>query len=98
MHSGQSLDFEHFTTVFNEVGTYVIKVESATGKTIEINLFSAFPNNERNPQIEDLNSYTITLNADAPKADRIFEALLVVVIIALIFLLADWMVYSHEQF
>ncbi len=86
------------TYTLDEVGTYVVKVESATGKTIEINLFSAFPNNERNPQIEDLNSYTITLNADAPKADRIFEALLVVVIIALIFLLADWMVYSHEQF
>ena len=86
------------TYTLDEVGTYVVKVESATGKTIEINLFSAFPSNERNPQIEDLNSYTITLNADAPKADRIFEALLVVVIIALIFLLADWMVYSHEQF
>ena len=24
VHSGQSLDFEHFTTVFNEVGTYVV--------------------------------------------------------------------------
>ena len=91
-----SLDIQ--TYELKEVGTYEISVELATGQTRKLNVFSAFPSKERTPLVEDETSYTITLNANAPKADRIFEALLVVVIIALVFLLADWMIYSHEQF
>ena len=91
-----SLDIQ--TYELKEVGTYEISVELATGQTRKLNVFSAFPSKERTPLVEDEKSYTITLNANAPKADRIFEALLVVVIIALVFLLADWMIYSHEQF
>ena len=81
-----------------EVGTYEIKVDLATGKTRELNIFSSFPKNERNPLVEDLNTYTITLKDELQKADRIFEGLIVVVVLALVFLLADWMIYSHEQF
>ena len=91
-----SLDIQ--TYELKEVGTYEISVELATGQTRKLNVFSAFPSKERTPVVEDQNVYSISLNASAPKADRIFEALLVVVIIALVFLLADWMIYSHEQF
>ena len=91
-----AIDIETYT--LNEVGTYSVKVDLATGKSRNINIFSAFPLEERNPNVIEENIYSIVLNTEAPKADRIFEALLVVVIISLILLLADWMLYSHEQF
>ena len=86
------------TYKLKEVGTYSIKVKLATGETKNINIFSSFPKDERVPLIEDKNMYRISISEGAKKADRIFDALLVVVIIALIFLLADWMIYGHEQF
>ena len=91
-----AIDIETYT--LNEVGTYSVMVDLATGKSRKINIFSAFPLEERNPNVIEENIYSIVLNTEAPKADRIFEALLVVVIISLILLLADWMLYSHEQF
>ena len=81
-----------------EVGTYSVSVDLATGKTRNIKLFSSFPFNEGNPVVEDENEYTLVLSEKLAKADRIFESLIIVVVIALIFLLADWMIYSHEQF
>ena len=91
-----AIDIETYT--LNEVGTYSVNVDLATGKSRKINIFSAFPLEERNPNVVEENTYSIVLNTEVPKADRIFEALLVVVIISLILLLADWMLYSHEQF
>lgn len=86
------------TYKLREVGTYSVKVELATGETKNLNIFSAFPQDERIPFIEEQKTYSISIKENVSKADRVFEALLVVVIIALIFLLADWMIYSYEQF
>ena len=82
----------------DEVGTYSITVELANNKTRKINIFSSFPVNERVPVSIDENTYSISISADAPKADFAFNALLSTLIVALILLLADWMLYSHEQF
>ena len=82
----------------DEVGTYSITVELANNKTRKINIFSSFPVNERVPVSIDENTYSIIISADAPKADFVFNALLSTLIVALILLLADWMLYSHEQF
>ena len=82
----------------DEVGTYSITVELANNKTRKINIFSSFPVNERVPVSVDENTYSIIITADAPKADFVFNALLSTLIVALILLLADWMLYSHEQF
>ena len=81
-----------------EVGTYSIDVELATGKSRNINIFSSFPDEERVPVVEDENSYSVVLSENMPKADRIFEGLIVVLIVSLVFLLTDWILYSHEQF
>lgn len=81
-----------------EVGTYSITVELSNNKTRKINLFSSFPLNERVPASVDETTYSIILSEDAPKADYIFKALIAVLIVALILLLTDWMLYSHEQF
>ena len=81
-----------------EVGTYSINVELATGKNREINIFSSFPLSERNLAQEDTNTYSILLDENMPKADRIFEGLIVVLVVSLVFLLTDWILYSHEQF
>ena len=81
-----------------EVGTYSINVELATGKNREINIFSSFPLSERNLAQEDTNTYSILLDGNMPKADRIFEGLIVVLVVSLVFLLTDWILYSHEQF
>ena len=81
-----------------EVGTYSIDVELATGKSRNINIFSSFPDEERAPVVEDENSYSVVLSENMPKADRIFEGLIVVLIVSLVFLLTDWILYSHEQF
>ena len=81
-----------------EVGTYSIDVELATGKSRNINIFSSFPDEERVPVVKDENSYSVVLSENMPKADRIFEGLIVVLIVSLVFLLTDWILYSHEQF
>lgn len=81
-----------------EVGTYSIDVELASGKNRNINIFSSFPTEERAPVVEDENTYSVVLSENMPKADRIFEGLIVVLIVSLVFLLTDWILYSHEQF
>ena len=81
-----------------EVGTYSVKVGLATNQTKEIKLYSAFPENEREPLPEEDRVYSITVNSQATKAVRIFDAILPVVVAACLFLLADWILYSHEQF
>lgn len=81
-----------------EVGTYSIDVELASGKSRNINIFSSFPTEERAPVVEDENTYSVVLSENMPKADRIFEGLIVVLIVSLVFLLTDWILYSHEQF
>ena len=89
-------DLQSYT--LDEVGTYSITVELVNNKTRKINIFSSFPVNERVPVSIDENTYSIIISADAPKADFVFNALLSTLIVALILLLADWMLYSHEQF
>ena len=89
-------DLQSYT--LDEVGTYSITVELVNNKTRKINIFSSFPVNERVPVSVDENTYSIIITADAPKADFVFNALLSTLIVALILLLADWMLYSHEQF
>lgn len=89
-------DLQKYT--LKEVGTYSVEVQLANNKVRKINLFSSFPINERIPVSVDENTYSIIISEDAPKADLVFNALLTVLIIALILLLADWMLYSHEQF
>lgn len=86
------------TYKLKEVGTYSISVKVATGETKKLNLFSAFPEKERVPLVKDEKVYSISIKDNVKKADGIFEVLLVVVIIGLVFLLADWMIYSYEQF
>lgn len=81
-----------------EVGTYSIDVELASGKNRNINIFSSFPTEERAPVVEDKNTYSVVLSENMLKADRIFEGLIVVLIVSLVFLLTDWILYSHEQF
>lgn len=81
-----------------EVGTYSIDVELASGKSRNINIFSSFPTEERAPVVEDENTYSVVLSENMPKADRIFEGLIVALIVSLVFLLVDWILYSHEQF
>ena len=72
-----------------EVGTYSINVELATSKNREINIFSSFPLSERNLAQEDTNTYSILLDE---------KGLIVVLVVSLVFLLTDWILYSHEQF
>ena len=91
-----AVDLKSYT--LEEVGTYSITVELANGKSRKINLFSSFPLNERIPASVDENTYSIIISKEAPKADYIFNALIAVLVVALILLLADWILYSHEQF
>lgn len=91
-----AVDLKSYT--LKEVGTYTITVELANNKTRKINIFSSFPISERVPVSEDENTYSIIISGDTPKADYIFNALIAVLIVALVLLLSDWMLYSHEQF
>lgn len=84
--------------VLDEVGTYSIKVGLVTGKEREMKLFSAFPADERNPLVQDETLHRITVSENTTKAVRIFDAILPMVIVAAVFLLTDWILYSHEQF
>lgn len=81
-----------------EVGSYSMQVKLATGQKKEVKLFSAFPKGEREPLADENRVYSITVNSQATKAVRIFDAILPVVVAACLFLLTDWILYSHEQF
>ena len=89
-------DIQSYT--LEEVGTYSIKVGLATGKEKMINLFSAFPSQEREPLSKEDDVYQMSINSQTKKAVRIFDAILPMVIVASAFLVTDWIIYSHEQF
>lgn len=81
-----------------EVGTYQVEVELVTGKTREMNLFASFPQDERLPKPLDNKTRTIVVDSQADKANRLYDAVLPMVIVAVVFLLTDWILYGHEQF
>ena len=84
--------------VLEEVGTYQIEVSLLTGKTRTMKLYSAFPTSESKPLPVAEQVFKITVDSQATKAVRLFDAILPVAIVAALFLLTDWIIYSHEQF
>ena len=90
------VDIQEF--VLEEVGAYDIEVTSALGEKKQLRLYSAFPSSESAPSSVFPGTASILLGEEREKANRIFDAILPLAIVAALFLLADWMIYGHEQF
>ena len=88
------------TYKLTEVGKYVINFSDILGSKRSINIYSAYPLEERDPTPSDESSSReiVYLGDSEGKADSIYDDILPVVIVAVIFFLADWILYGHEQF
>lgn len=91
---------DYYEYTFSECGTYDVKASytSASKPDEDMKVYSSFLKEESNTLPNDSKSYKLALKADSKKGDAVYDALLVVVILASIFFATDWILYTHEQY
>ena len=82
---------------FDQVGTYVLKSVNNQKVETDINRFVNYPKEEGSPIAEDLTDYQI-VNPTVNKVNGIYDSILPVVIATAVFFVADWFLYTREQY
>lgn len=82
---------------FDQVGTYVLKSVNNQKVETDINRFVNYPKEEGSPIAEDLTDYQI-VNPTMNKVNGIYDSILPVAIATAVFFVADWFLYTREQY